>query len=199
MTKSTSYLYPDLRAKGYLTPTVGLARQLIFRERARTFIHDDGGGNDTIGIGHRITKREKITDSILIGSESIQLSTLARSRTSNKRHLTKLEIETLFLQDLRQKTIAVNRLIEPVRARISQEEFDVLLFFAYNAGEGNLRRAPFFKALLRGASRKQVADLWRAAVSTSKGRRLRELADRRADEADAYLTGNINLLAQDKR
>lgn len=199
MTKSTSYFYPDLRAKGYLTPTVGLARQLVFRERARTYIHDDGGGNDTIGIGHRITEREKSTDSLSIGGASIRLSTIARSRASNKRHLTKREIEILFLQDLRQKTIAVNRLIEPVRARISQGEFDVLLFFAYNAGEGNLRRASFFKALLRGASRQQVADLWRSAVSTSKGRKLRELSDRRADEANAYLTGNINLLAQDKR
>lgn len=199
MTSLTSYYYPDLKKKGYWTPTVGLARQLVFRERARTYIYNDGGGNDTVGIGHRITEREKRTDSLSIGGKSVRLSTVARSRVSDKRHLTTTEIEILFLQDLRQKTIALNRLIEPVRARITQAEFDVLLFFAYNAGEGNLRKASFFKALLRGASRKQVAELWRSAVSTSKGRKLHELVDRRIDEANAYLTGNLDLLGQDKR
>jgi GH24 family phage-related lysozyme (muramidase) len=101
---------------------------------------------------------------------------------------TEEEAELALRKELAGKERWVNRL---VTVPISQAHFDALVSFAYNLGEGNLRRS----TLLRKLNRKDydgAEDEFKRWVYAG-GKRYRGLVRRRKDEARMFAEGTIAL------
>jgi len=99
--------------------------------------------------------------------------------------ITAKEAEALLREDLRRFEAGVTALTGEV-ADLKQHEFDALVSFAFNVGLGALEQSTLLTKLLRGDPRKEVADEFLRWVY-SKGRKLRGLEQRRADERDVFL------------
>lgn len=92
--------------------------------------------------------------------------------------------EQLLAEDTHEAQEAVR---EAVHAKITQAQFDALVSFTFNVGEGNLRKSTLLRKLNAG-------DCWGAAAEFPKwvyarGVKLRGLELRRADERRWFETG----------
>lgn len=97
--------------------------------------------------------------------------------------------ESLLREDLGRFENFVNSHFATVR--LSQKQFDALVDFAYNCGNGNLKRSTLAKRVLANPSNTRGI---RAAFSmwvNAGGKRLDGLVKRRAAEADWYEEGSI--------
>ena len=83
-------------------------------------ITKDIGGKDHIGYGHLIKPGEKFTHSI----------------TGESGKITKEQAKEIFSQDIKIFEDAVN---STIKVPLSQNQFDVLVSFAYNTGPGRLK------------------------------------------------------------
>lgn len=96
--------------------------------------------------------------------------------------VTEAEGEAMFAKELAKFEDAVARL---VKVELNQNEFDALVSFAYNCGEGALARSTILKKLNKGdrVGAAGAFKMW----NKGGGRVLRGLVERRASEAALFL------------
>jgi len=101
--------------------------------------------------------------------------------------ITEKEAERLLREDLRRFEAGVTALTVELED-LKQNEFDALVSFAYNVGLGALAQSTLLTKLLAWPrySKVEIADEFLRWVY-SKGRKLKGLEKRRADERDVFL------------
>jgi len=78
---------------------------------------------------------------------------------------------------------------ENLKVPVSQNQYDALVDFAFNAGVGALKSSPMLNYLNSGDA-DAAADAFAKSRITQKGAPVRGLMNRRADETDMFRTGN---------
>lgn len=102
--------------------------------------------------------------------------------------ITEAQGEAYLQADLRKFEAAVNRV---VRVKLNQAQFDALVSFTYNLGEGALASSTLVKLLNQGRYDLVPDQLLR--WNKAGGRVLAGLTKRRESEADLFKTGKLNL------
>jgi GH24 family phage-related lysozyme (muramidase) len=172
---SVDYLNPGqlkISKKGLL--------DLIKREGSVRSVYDDetgdnislygeAQGNPTIGVGHLIKNNERDFYSIYLDGKS---------------KLGDEQIQSILMKDLSPRENTLNRLL---KNQITQNMFDSLLSLMFNAGSGNRY---FVKAIEEtNKSNYDIAsEVIRSGPTTTNGKSLDSLVDRRNDEANIYLS-----------
>jgi len=105
---------------------------------------------------------------------------------------TDAECHELLRQDVREAEQAVRRL---VKVRLTQDQFDALVSFTFNVGQGNLARSTLLRKLNAG-------DCWGAADeflrwNRAGGQVFRGLTIRRQDERNLFIKGCAPNVAYD--
>lgn len=90
----------------------------------------------------------------------------------------------LLRQDLRVSEQAVKRL---VKQPITQAQYDALVSFTFNVGEGNLRQSTLLRKLNAGQCMAAAAEFKRWVYA--KGKKLAGLVRRRSEESALFATG----------
>jgi len=111
-----------------------LLRQL---EGIRNYVYDDAAGLPTIGIGHLLTTREIITQSVEIDGQIV----------SYVNGLTLEQVEALFNQDLKRYESAVS---DTIKTPLTINQQDALISFTYNIGIGAFMSSTLAKKLNDG-------------------------------------------------
>lgn len=127
-------------------------------------VYLDPVGLPTMGVGHLLTDEEKAK--YPVGSV-----------------ITRGVSQEFLERDLRRFENAVSAL---VKVPINQNQFDALVSFAFNVGEGNFKRSSVLRHLNAGLYAK-AADAF-LAWNKSKGKVLPGLTRRRKEEHDLFLT-----------
>lgn len=127
--------------------------------------YNDPSNFCTIGIGH------------LIGRRPCNQSDYSQWGT-----LTEQEAYDLFRSDARRFIDAVNDL---VNVKLTQNQFDALVSFSFNVGEGNFSRSTLLKKLNAGDYQGAADEFPR--WNKSAGRTLRGLTRRRKEERELFL------------
>lgn len=86
--------------------------------------------------------------------------------------------------------------LRQVTSNINQNQFDALVSFTYNLGEGNLKSSTLLKRVNNDPNDKDVANQFMRWVK-SNGIVLNGLTKRRNDEADLYFTPVVDKLIPD--
>jgi len=102
--------------------------------------------------------------------------------------ITEADGERLLQADLRRFEAAVERY---VKVKLSQTQFDALVSFVYNLGEGNFASSTLLKLLNQGRYDLVGDQLMR--WNRGGGRVLDGLTKRRQAETDLFNTGKLNL------
>lgn len=124
----------------------------------------------TIGYGHLIAKRPVNEDDI-----------------DEWGCLSKEEGLKLFMDDLRSRVNTVNKL---VKVNLTQNQFDALVSFVFNAGEGNFQRSTLLKRINSGQLETVPDELNKFVYSNKK--RLPGLVKRRVEEGDLFINANYS-------
>lgn len=95
------------------------------------------GGLPTIGVGHKITPGEYHSGKIIINGEPVRYAG----------GLTRDQVQDLLAQDLQRFVTAVNDLVD---VPLTQGQFDCLVDFAFNCGEGALAQSTLLRLLNQG-------------------------------------------------
>jgi lysozyme len=134
-------------------------------------VYRDQAGLPTIGIGHLLTKSERTSGKIVIGGVSVKYAD----------GITQQQALDLLAQDLHPAEDAVRN---SVKVQLSQNQFDALVSFTFNAGTGGFTNSTMLKLLNKGqydAVPKQMAR-WVYA----DGQVCDDLEERRAREAKLW-------------
>lgn len=118
---------------------VGQRGKNLFKEWEGLVTHEylDSGGAPTIGIGHLLTRSERTSGKIVIGGQSFPY-----------RHgLTEQQCWDLLDQDLENTEQTLN---EAIAVSLNQNQFDALVSFAFNVGNGAFRGSTLLKLLNQG-------------------------------------------------
>lgn len=121
-------------------------------------VYDDGVGFATIGYGHLIKPGESFTE------------------------ITEAEATELLRRDVAVAERAVNRL---VKVPVTQDQFDALVSFTFNLGEGSLERSTLLKKLNAGDYNGAANEFPRWV--RAGGRVLAGLVNRRNDERELFV------------
>ena len=144
-------------------------------EGLRTEVYLDPGGLPSIGIGHLLTKDELSSGKIHIDHRWVRYH----------HGLTLAQVEALFRQDLVPYVQAVDAW---VTVSVSQDQFDVLVSFAFNVGRCALKRSTLLHLLNAGEHEKVPRQLRRWVFAG--GRPVYGLVLRRAREAEIWTEGH---------
>lgn len=126
-------------------------------------VYDDGVGYLTAGVGHLLSPEEKRT---------LKLGT----------PVTEAQVDAWLVEDVKKAEAAVRRL---VTHDLTQPQFDSLVSFVFNVGEGALAKSKLLR-LLNAGEIEEAADEFERWVF-AKGRKLRGLVSRRAAEQQLFL------------
>ena len=118
---------------------VGERGKNLFKEWEGLVTHEylDSGGAPTIGIGHLLTRSERTSGKIIIQGEAWVY----------RDGLTEQQCWDLLDQDLDGAERTVN---ETVAVSLNQNQFDALVSFVFNVGEGAFRGSTLLKLLSQG-------------------------------------------------
>ena len=136
-------------------------------------LHNDPVGHCTIGIGHLVHRGP------CNGSEPAEF----------KRGLTEAQALALLAEDLRDSAATVTRL---VRVPLTQQQFDALISFVFNVGQGNFSSSTLLQLLNQGDFASVPAQLNRFVFAS--GQKLSGLVRRRAAEGQLFSTGDYGNL-----
>jgi lysozyme len=103
-------------------------------------------------------------------------------RTEDNRTWSKEEVDRILAKDVERFERGVLRFI-PIK--LSQNEFDAILSFAFNLGLGTLQRSTLRQALIRGDKRAAMQSLRK--YNKAGGKVLRGLDTRRKDEEALFM------------
>lgn len=118
---------------------VGPHGKNLFKEWEGLVTHEylDSGGAPTIGIGHLLTRSERRSGKVMIGGLTVVY----------RKGLTEQQCWDLLDQDLEPAEKSVN---EAVTVPLNQNQFDALVSFAFNVGDGAFRSSTLLKLLNQG-------------------------------------------------
>src|SRR4030095_1930259 len=105
-------------------------------------VYKDSAGLPTIGVGHLLTKSELTSGKIVINGIPVKYSD----------GLTNQQVLDLLSQDVKPSEQAVN---QGVKVPLNQNQFDALVSFAFNVGNGAFAASTLLKVL----NQKQYADV----------------------------------------
>jgi lysozyme len=111
----------------------------LFKEWEGLVTHEylDSGGAPTIGIGHLLTRSERTSGKIVIRGQALDY----------RNGLTEQQCWDLLDQDLDDPERTVN---EVVTVPLNQNQFDALVSFTFNVGDGAFRGSTLLKLLNQG-------------------------------------------------
>jgi lysozyme len=96
--------------------------------------------------------------------------------------ITRDQAEQLLKKDV---TIAEKKILNAIKITLNQNQFDALVMFAYNTGRSI---SDLYGLINKKASIDTIKAWWKKNYTTSQGRFLKALADRRAYEADLFFS-----------
>ena len=146
-------------------------RKLGELEGLRLKVYKDVAGFPTIGVGHLLTKDELSSGKILIAGEPVKYG----------EGITEEEALALLGQDVQATEKAVG---EAVSVPLTQNQFDVLVCFAYNIGPNAFRNSTLLKLLNQGQYAAVPTQLRRWIYSGGKKRK--GLINRREKEVEMW-------------
>jgi len=144
----------------------GIAMLTAF-EAEKSHMYLDQVGLPTIGVGHLLTKSELSSGKLWIAGQAVRRST----------GLTEQQMRDLLAEDLDLTEVVITDAVQPV---LTQPQFDALVSFTFNIGEGAFEHSTLL-ALLNGGNLGAVPDQMRRWVY-AKGIRLAALEQRREVE-----------------
>lgn len=109
-------------------------------------VYKDQAGLPTEGIGHLLTKRELMANAVVIKGVSVPLAS----------GLTNQQALDLLAQDVAPAVAEVN---ESINYPLTQDEFDALVIFAFNIGDGGFASSSVVKAINSKAMPQVPADM----------------------------------------
>ncbi len=118
---------------------VGQRGKNLFKEWEGLVTHEylDSGGAATIGIGHLLTRSERTSGKLVIRGQALDY----------RNGLTEQQCWDLLDQDLGGAESTVN---EAVTVPLNQNQFDALVSFTFNVGDGAFRGSTLLKLLNQG-------------------------------------------------
>jgi len=154
---------------------VGQRGKNLFKEWEGLVTHEylDSGGAPTIGIGHLLTRSERTSGKIVIGGQAIDY----------RNALTEQQCWDLLDQDLDSTERTVNG---AVIAPLNQNQFDALVSFTFNVGDGAFRGSTLLRLLNQGQYDQVPAQLRR--WDKDNGHVVRGLINRREKEITLWNT-----------
>lgn len=154
---------------------VGQNGKKLFKEWEGLVTHEylDSGGAPTIGIGHLLTRSERTSGKILIGGQALDY----------RNGLTEQQCWDLLDQDLDSVQSTVNA---AVTVPLNQNQFDALVSFTFNVGDGAFRGSTLLKLLNQGQYCQVPAQLRR--WNKDNGHVVRGLDNRREKEIALWNT-----------
>ena len=147
----------------------------LFKEWEGLVTHEylDSGGAPTIGIGHLLTRSERTSGKITIGGQAIDY----------RNGLTEQQCWDLLGQDLDGAEGTVN---EAVTVPLNQNQFDALVSFTFNVGDGAFLGSTLLK-LLNQRQYDQVPEQLKR-WNKDNGHVVQGLTNRRAKEVTLWNT-----------
>lgn len=150
---------------------------LIDSESSEQTVYIDQAGLPTIGVGHCLSQSE-------LSSGKIELSDGSIIDIRNKR-ISKRNIERLLQDDLISRERVVNRL---VKVPLNQGQFDALVHFVFNVGNGAFKNSTLLKKLNRGDYNAVPNEIrkWNIITVAGKKQVSKGLANRREVECSLW-------------
>ena len=108
-------------------------------------VYKDQAGLPTVGIGHLLTKRELMANCVTVAGVSVPLGSITDRQALD-----------LLAQDLAPAMAEVNG---HVKAALSQDQFDALVIFAFNIGDGGFEGSSVLKVINAGQLDQVPADM----------------------------------------
>ena len=118
---------------------VGQRGKNLFKEWEGLVTHEylDSGGAPTIGIGHLLTRSERTSGKISIGGLALDY----------RNGFTEQQCWDLLDEDLAGTAAVVN---DAVKVSLNQNQFDALVSFVFNVGDGAFRSSTLLRLLNQG-------------------------------------------------
>ena len=106
-------------------------------EGTEPYIYTCSAGAQTIGVGHKLTRVEMDTGTIVIDGKEVRWIV----------GLTKEQIDSLLRKDLEWVELAIN---DSVRVPLTDNQFDALVAFTFNVGAAAFKGSTLLKKLNKG-------------------------------------------------
>ena len=154
---------------------VGQNGKKLFKDWEGLVTHEylDSGGAPTIGVGHLLTRSERTSGKILIGGQALDY----------RNDLTEQQCWDLLDQDLDGVETTVNA---AVTVPLNQNQFDALVSFTFNVGDGAFRGSTLLKLLNQRQYDQMPAQLRR--WNKDNGHVVQGLTNRREKEITLWNT-----------
>lgn len=140
-------------------------------EGFKNFIYADSAGLPTIGVGHLLTRDELNSGKIHIDGKAYKYH----------EGLPDDVIDRLLLRDLHIAELVVN---SNVKVKLTQNQYNALVSFAFNVGVGAFRNSTLLKMLNAGDYDSVTAQMRRWILSA--GRQIQGLKNRREKEIELW-------------